>query len=93
MKFELKKDSSNRGAVNVETVIDFEGKNENSGEVQILFQGGLDDCEQHNELPRKRSGADFFGTELPRKKIQVSYDAQNKTFEVAGAGNQSRQEP
>ena len=144
MKFELKKDSGNKGAVNVETVIDFEGKNENSGEVQILFQGGLNDCEQHNENnihvtedvgnPRmqvthvlgktqvatasssptwkrlvrkeasticsatplkslKRSGADFFGPELPRKKIQVSYDAQNKTFEVVEAGNQSRQEP
>ena len=41
----------------------------------------------------KRSGADFFEPELPRKKFQVSQDVQNKTFEVAGAGNQSYQEP
>ena len=38
MEFELKKDSGNRGAVNVETVIDLEGKTENLGDVQILFQ-------------------------------------------------------
>ena len=144
MRFELEKDSGNEDAVNVETIIDLEGKTENSGEVQILTQRGLDDSEQHNEnnihvtedagnpsmqvthmlgktqvaaasssptwkrLVRKeartiysasplkslkRSSADFFESELPRKKFQVSQDAQNKTFEVAGAGNQSRQEP
>ena len=41
----------------------------------------------------KRSGAEFFESELPRKKIQVSQDAQDTTIEVAGAENQSRQEP
>ena len=44
MKFELKNDSGNREAVIVETVIDLEGKTENSGEVQIKSQRGLDDC-------------------------------------------------
>ena len=144
MRFELEKDSGNEDAVNVETIIDLEGKTENSGEVQILTQRGLDDSEQHNEnnihvtedagnpsmqvthmlgktqvaaasssptwkrLVRKeasttriatplkslkRSGAEFFESELPRKKIQVSQDAQDTTIEVAGAENQSRQEP
>ena len=144
MEFELKKDSGNRGAINVETVIDLEGKTENLGDVQILFQRGLDACEQLNENnkhvtkdvgnPRvqvnhvlgktqvaaassnptwkrlvrkeasttriatplkslKRSGAEFFESELPRKKIQVSQDAQDTTIEVAGAENQSCQEP
>ena len=49
MKFELKKDSGNEGAVNVETVIDLESKTENCGDMQILFQRGLDACEQLNE--------------------------------------------
>uniref|UniRef100_A0A7N2LGL3 Uncharacterized protein n=1 Tax=Quercus lobata TaxID=97700 RepID=A0A7N2LGL3_QUELO len=143
MKFELK-DSGNKGAVNVATVIDLEGKTENCGDVQILFQRGLEACEQLNENnkrviedvgnPRvqvthmlgntqvttassssmwkrivrkeasttriatplktlKCSGAEFFESKLPRKKIQVSQDAQETTIELAGTENQSRQEP
>ena len=141
MKFELKKDSGNGGAVNVETVINLEGKIENCGDVQILFQRGLEACEQLNENNKhvtedvgnlrvqvthvlgktqvamasssptckrivrkeasttriatplkslKHSGAEFFESKLPRKKVQVSQDAQETTIEVAGAKNQSR---
>ena len=143
MKFELKKDSGNGGAVNVESVVDLESETENCGDEQTLSRRGLEACEQLNEnnshVPKnvgnprvqvthvlgktqvpmassnptwkrierkeasttrvaiplkslKRSGAEFLESE-PRKKIQVSRDDQEPTIEVAGAENQSRQEP
>ena len=49
MKFELKKDSGNEGAVNVESVVDLESETENCGDEQTLSRRGLEACEQLNE--------------------------------------------
>ena len=49
MKFELKKDSGNVGAVNVESVVDLESKTGNCGDEQTLSRRGLEACEQLNE--------------------------------------------
>nr|POE94984.1 hypothetical protein CFP56_51138 [Quercus suber] len=67
MKFELKKDSGNRCAINVEIVVDLEGKTENCGDVQVLFQRALEAGEQHNE------NNDHVTEDVGNPKVQVTH--------------------